>query len=371
MPSAKCHKCSVVVTDGICIGHPCCSQHNCQVPLRNGKDRFCPIHVSFNEICAIVDCKKKIVDGLLTCDDPEHQKIEQLHWDKGQSHFQLHNRLQRACTAHSTAPASNPRFLSHLTTVDNDDKQFIVHPSGHIITDSAQEVSKDTSATTSRKVGAKFTRSRTHNEQLVVAPCGMILGWDTMFGQVQATKHAHKSQTLDMLVLEIPSDEEGLTGDSDSNNSLSITQKRQRHNWERSASISIEDEPKDTGSVISLDDDGSLTLSPSPPKINPVHLIPGVIGTAKFPSSFYAIDLHRVFNFKPTRRLTLEAHFEQVFQLPWKSSTYYDHKGKWFSAPHDARDKAVAAGYTEAGEYHKLLAQLRVPRSKQQSGRCN
>ena len=36
-------------------------------------------------------------------------------------------------------------------------------------------------------------------------------------------------------------------------------------------------------------------------------------------------------------------------------NTYYDHKARWFSVPCDARDKAVAAGYTEEGQYNRFL----------------
>jgi hypothetical protein len=168
--------------DGICIGHPCCSRHNCQVPLDNGKDRFCPIHTSFNDICSIVDCDNKVVDGWLTCDKLEHQEIEHLHREKGQFCFQLHDQLQRAHAIHPTGSTSNSRLLSQVTTIDNDNKQFTIDLNGHVTADSPQEILQEPSTTNSRKLCAKFARSRTHNEQLVVAPCGMILGWDTMFG---------------------------------------------------------------------------------------------------------------------------------------------------------------------------------------------
>ena len=37
-------------------------------------------------------------------------------------------------------------------------------------------------ATTNTKLHAKFTCVQTHNEQLVVTSCGIILGCDIMFG---------------------------------------------------------------------------------------------------------------------------------------------------------------------------------------------
>lgn len=81
------------------------------------------------------------------------------------------------------------------------------------------------------------------------------------------------------------------------------------------------------------------------------------MATAKFPSSFYAVDVHRAFNFKAgAGGLTVEMQFEQLFQLQLKSSTYYDHRARWLHTPREARDKAVAAGYTEEGQYNRFLA---------------
>ncbi|KAF8445913.1 hypothetical protein L210DRAFT_3392409 [Boletus edulis BED1] len=137
-------KCSVVVTDGVCIGHPCCGSHNCKTPLKNNRDRFCPIHANLEHLCSIVGCDLPVVSGRLTCADPLHQA------------------------------------LSQLATIDNDDDEFEIDPTGRVA-DAALHTSAQP-ATTHKKLRTKFTRSRTHNEQLAVAPCGMILGRDTMFG---------------------------------------------------------------------------------------------------------------------------------------------------------------------------------------------
>lgn len=79
------------------------------------------------------------------------------------------------------------RALSQLTADDNGNKEFTVHPGSHVTADGFEDEAMHqdpppVSVNTTRKVHAKFTCSRTHNEQLAVAPCGMILGWDTMFG---------------------------------------------------------------------------------------------------------------------------------------------------------------------------------------------
>lgn len=79
---------------------------------------------------------------------------------------------------------STSRALSQLAADENDDEEFTVHPSGHVTAHGLEDASthEDQPSTNTRKVRAKFTRSRTHNEQLAVVPCGMILGRDTMFG---------------------------------------------------------------------------------------------------------------------------------------------------------------------------------------------
>jgi len=170
----------VVVTDGICIGHPCCGSHNCKVPLNNNHDRFCSIHANLEHVCSIVGCDLPVVSGRLTCADPLHQHIEAHHQDKGQSCFQLRDRLQRARDIHPASHSANSRALSQLAVVDNNNEEFEIDPTGHVVGAASQTSTQP--AATHKKLRAKFTRSRTHNEQLAVAPCGMILGRDTMFG---------------------------------------------------------------------------------------------------------------------------------------------------------------------------------------------
>jgi hypothetical protein len=107
-----------------------------------------------------------------------------------------------------------------------------------------------------------------------------------------------------------------------------------------------------------LSDEDNNTL----PTIHPIqqvhaHLIPGIfLQAAKFPLSFYAVDIHHSFSFKWQGNLTLEMQFQDFFNIPFKSSTYYDHKVWWLQAPRDARDRALAAGYEQDGMYSKFMA---------------
>ena len=109
------------------------------------------------------------------------------------------------------------------------------------------------------------------------------------------------------------------------------------------------------------------------------RLLPGIeLATAKFPTSFYAVDIHAAFHFKPENKLTVESQFERFFGVPWKSSTYYDHKARRYNALQDARDRAIMAGYSDAGHYSSFLkahpakdAQLKVAKRKLRASQHN
>ena len=110
-----------------------------------------------------------------------------------------------------------------------------------------------------------------------------------------------------------------------------------------------------------LSDEDNDTL-PTLPTIHPIQrahacLIPGISPqAAKFPSSFYAVNTHHSFSFEQQGNLTLEMQFQDFFDIPFKSSTYYDHKMRWLQAPRDARDRTLAAGYEQDGMYSKFMA---------------
>ena len=85
------------------------------------------------------------------------------------------------------------RALAQLTSLENEEETFAIDGD---LDDSDEDKSgegpddmiqpKDELATKSqpqhKKICAKFTCSQTYNEQVVVAPCGIILGRDMMFG---------------------------------------------------------------------------------------------------------------------------------------------------------------------------------------------
>jgi hypothetical protein len=175
------HMVSVVVIDGVTVGHPCCAIHNCHQPLASSRHRFCPQDaVKYNTICAIVGCDNPIVAGSLACADPSHQDVERIHNERGQARFQLQERLQRARVAHPNITDLEDDDSSEL--VDEDlEEEFDVQVSNSqgTVSTSKQTVTQPQQL---KKLRAQFGQKRTHNEQVIVAPCGMIFARETFYG---------------------------------------------------------------------------------------------------------------------------------------------------------------------------------------------
>ncbi|KAG2037617.1 hypothetical protein BDR03DRAFT_1050033 [Suillus americanus] len=94
------HKVSVVVVDGVTVGHPCCVVRNCHTPLSNNHHRFCPAHSSYNGMCSIIGCNLPVVPGRRTCLTPDHKHVEGTDELCGQSRFQLQEHFAHARVAH-------------------------------------------------------------------------------------------------------------------------------------------------------------------------------------------------------------------------------------------------------------------------------
>lgn len=174
-------KVSVVVIDGVTIGHPCCGHPNCKIPLANNQDRFCGNHNGLKDVCAIVGCSNMVVAGRKVCTMPEHQDVEDVYNARGQARFQLKERLERAHVAH---PNNSIAFeISNIDDLidDNDSEDGFQKPSPNIPFPSMPNDPKSLHVGKEKKVRAKFGRRRTHNEQIFVAPCGIIIARETFF----------------------------------------------------------------------------------------------------------------------------------------------------------------------------------------------
>ncbi|KAJ6448452.1 hypothetical protein C8R45DRAFT_850345 [Mycena sanguinolenta] len=193
------------VTDGITIGRPCCSIHDCLEPLPTAKHRYCNSHRQFDQQCIVTNCDHNAEPGFRTCSVAEHRSLESYHYLQGKAMFQLKHRLERLKVSQTHNSISTG---SHVTARDRmagmTDKQ-----DGELLpdlidapTDEEDETEVEGLGPTededveidadgicdgkpepgNRTVRARFGRRRTHNEELCVASCGVILGRATFYG---------------------------------------------------------------------------------------------------------------------------------------------------------------------------------------------
>ena len=103
----------------------------------------------------------------------DHIEAERIYLQRSQARFQLKDRLERARVAHPSDSIAEERTLDDV--VDDEVEQDI---------EVAAAIQNDVRDSNSRrkKLRAQFGQKRTHNEQLIVAPCGIILARQTFYG---------------------------------------------------------------------------------------------------------------------------------------------------------------------------------------------
>jgi hypothetical protein len=152
----------------------------------------------------VIDCTKPATPGSKVCDVVEHQQAKKI---QGQSRFQLKERLKRAQFAHpgdplppiiigAQAPPLAVADACHTATLNSNDESATlldepdldpVDQNGEVhfeLTANGNAIPATTDSATStsrRKLQVQFGRKRTHNEQLFVAPCGVIVARETFF----------------------------------------------------------------------------------------------------------------------------------------------------------------------------------------------
>ena len=196
----------VVVMDGVTLGRPTCGVPHCTIPLANKRHRFCPTHVDFNQKCAIVGCNERIsAPDKRTCNDPTHQRVEDVHIKRGEAAFQLKEKLKRAKVAHPKNGEALDLPVAHIIEQDDDLDETYEIVGDRVIPSETEAVTQTALARASlnstigasdnsviqtmvppppaakKKIRAQFGRSRTHNEQILVAPCGMIIARETFY----------------------------------------------------------------------------------------------------------------------------------------------------------------------------------------------
>ncbi|KZT51760.1 hypothetical protein CALCODRAFT_442621 [Calocera cornea HHB12733] len=145
---------SCAVTDGVAIGRPCCAVHNCTNPLSTNRTRYCLPHSTMETLCSVESCQAPVEPGHKTCSSSQHRQLEENYYAAGQSALLLRDRLDRARSYSregDTPDLGLPSGPRRARKTDNDLK-------------------------------ARFGRRSTHNEQLVVRPCGIIIARGTFYG---------------------------------------------------------------------------------------------------------------------------------------------------------------------------------------------
>jgi hypothetical protein len=194
--------------DGITLGHPCCAEHNCKIPLTSSRDRYCPKHASKNAECVVDSCGRSVRDGKRTCDNPAHQEAERINCERGQSRFQLQERMKRSQVAHPNDGIAEERNLFEVVDEEDEELLEVDDEQGNVTATEGPASENTTQAPTvtampKKRVRARFGRKRTHNEQILVAPCGMILARETFYGAEAIGTCAVRSASADSVEVSI------------------------------------------------------------------------------------------------------------------------------------------------------------------------
>jgi len=170
--------------DGITSGH------NCQIPLTTSQDCYCVTHCGLSNICTIKNCNEPVLEGKRACIHPEHQNIECVYILWGQSRVQLQEKLKCQHVSHPNDGITKEVEIGELIDDDIEEEEFevdgqdpnLVHGINEGVSDLHGTSPPQTSSPTKKRISAQFGRQRTHNEQILVAPCGMILVHETFHG---------------------------------------------------------------------------------------------------------------------------------------------------------------------------------------------
>ncbi|KAJ7363872.1 hypothetical protein DFH08DRAFT_798334 [Mycena albidolilacea] len=160
------------------------AKSHCTTELASNWHCFCPVHRDLNNVCSIVGCDVCIVLGKKSCADPAHQKVKELHFQRGKAVFTLREHLQKHRQLHPHDQATALEEDEANKGLDDEGQEWFVedgdgnvavhqqiHPGS--IDDSAlcEAVKSDTS---NCKYKVLFGGVRAHNEQILVRPCGVI-----------------------------------------------------------------------------------------------------------------------------------------------------------------------------------------------------
>ncbi|KAG2016509.1 hypothetical protein CC2G_009673 [Coprinopsis cinerea AmutBmut pab1-1] len=199
---------SAVVMDGITIGRPRCREPHCPIPLANIRnDKYCPEHADKGATCVVKGCKTKAEKGFRTCADARHRHTEELHRLRtAEANFPNKGRKERSRMAKENSKAASVDVGTPGEDRDvdgdedgsedgvSDDEITVEFVDGQAFeaTIKPPTQAQQAEATVGQQttdvqdtplpediLQAQFGRAWTHNEQILVCPCGIILARET------------------------------------------------------------------------------------------------------------------------------------------------------------------------------------------------
>jgi hypothetical protein len=108
-----------------------------------------------------------------------HQAVENIYEMREQSCFQLQERCQCARVAHPVDSIAEERSLNDVADEEEVKEEFTVNDSAGVIPTTSTNFPQ---LQVTKQLKAQFGRKRTHNEQVLVTPCGIILPCETFYG---------------------------------------------------------------------------------------------------------------------------------------------------------------------------------------------
>lgn len=115
------------------MGHPCCNVFDCKEPLSRVTDEFCHRHTDEGSNCCVRGCVMPREPGFRTCTIREHRDEESRRNMRGRK------------------------------------------------TGSVKKTGRSGGSGKAKSILGSFTRKWTHNEQLMVRPCGIVIGRATFY----------------------------------------------------------------------------------------------------------------------------------------------------------------------------------------------
>lgn len=142
-----------------------CVVHDCTIALADQQDWFCPIHEDLKLQCCIVSCESQTEARHLTCSNLVHCAFESSR-EANSALFVLRRRLDRA-------------GVSNIQTIGFTASLAAVAP---IVSDTPASNSAQINQETGPALKGRTSWRWTHNEQLFVRPCEVIVSHATFFG---------------------------------------------------------------------------------------------------------------------------------------------------------------------------------------------